>query len=58
MRQTAARILGQLDPLYRDDKIMACLARVLDENEEAKVRDAAYGALLRLATAPEMVGEK
>jgi len=58
VRQTAARILGQLDPLYRDDTIFARLARVLEEDEDENVRDAAYGALLRLAAAPEVVADK
>ena len=53
VRQEAARILGQLDPLYRDERIFARLVRVLQEDADADVRDAAYGALLRLAAAPE-----
>ena len=53
IRKQAATILGQLDPLYRDDAIFARLARVLDEDDDAAVRDAAYGALMRLAAAPE-----
>ncbi|MBA3533129.1 MAG: HEAT repeat domain-containing protein [Ardenticatenales bacterium] len=53
VRQQAARILGQLEPLYRDEAIFARLARVLHEDQSEEVRDAAYGALLRLAAAPE-----
>ena len=53
VRQHAARILGQLEPLYRDEVIFTRLARVLEEDENEEVRDAAYGALLRLAAAPE-----
>ena len=53
VRKQAAQILGQLEPLYRDEKVFARLTRVLEEDKEARVRDAAYGALLRLAAAPE-----
>ncbi len=53
MRQEAARLLGQLEPLYRDEHIFARLVRVLQEDADADVRDAAYGTLLRLAAAPE-----
>ena len=55
VRQQAARILGTLEPLYRDEAVFARLARVLEEDNDAQVRDAAYGALLRLAAAPEEV---
>jgi hypothetical protein len=34
-------------------KLSSPLARVLEEDEDGRVRDAAYGALLRLAAAPE-----
>ena len=53
VRKPAALILGQLEPVYRDEAVFQRLARVLDEDEDAEVRDAAYGALLRLAAAPE-----
>jgi len=53
VRRQAAQILGQLDPLYRDEKVFARLMRVLEEDKDEEVRDAAYGALLRLAAAPE-----
>jgi HEAT repeat protein len=53
VRQQAAQILGQLEPLYRNEAIFARLARVLHEDTNPAVRDAAYGALLRLAAAPE-----
>lgn len=53
VRQEAAGILGQLEPLYRDERIFARLVRVLREDTSAAVRDAAYGTLLRLAAAPE-----
>jgi hypothetical protein len=55
VRQDAARILGQLEPLYRDERIFSRLVRVLHEDADANVRDAAYAALLRLAAAPEEV---
>uniref|UniRef100_UPI0034DEA49D HEAT repeat domain-containing protein n=1 Tax=Candidatus Entotheonella palauensis TaxID=93172 RepID=UPI0034DEA49D len=53
VRRQAAQILGQLEPLYRNDTIFARLVRMMREDEDANVRDAAYGALLRLAAAPE-----
>ena len=42
-----------MEPLYRDERIFARLVRVLQDDADADVRDAAYGALLRLAAAPE-----
>jgi hypothetical protein len=54
VRQQAARILGQLEPLYRDEVVFGRLTRVLEEDANDEVRDAAYGALLRLAAAPEV----
>jgi hypothetical protein len=53
VRGHAARILGQLELLYRDDMVFERLARVLDEDADAEVRDATYGTLLRLVAAPE-----
>lgn len=55
MRKPAALILGRLEPLYRDPAVFQRLARVLDEDKDEEVRDAAYGALLRLAAAPEEI---
>jgi len=57
VRGQAVRILGQLEPLYRDEAIIARLTRILTEDASTEVRDAAYGALLRLAAAPEAVLE-
>jgi hypothetical protein len=57
VRGQAVRILGQLEPLYRDEAIFARLTRILTEDASEEVRDAAYGALLRLAAAPEAVPE-
>jgi hypothetical protein len=53
VRSQAAMILGRLDPIYRDKAIFARLVQVMNEDKDADVRDAAYGALLRLAAAPE-----
>ena len=53
VHKPAALILGQLGPVYRDEAVFQRLARVLEEDEDEEVRDAAYGALLRLAAAPE-----
>jgi HEAT repeat protein len=51
IRSRAATILGRLDPLHPDPVAFARLAQVLVEDEDENVRDAAYGALLRLAAA-------
>jgi hypothetical protein len=56
-RQFCRAILGQLEPLYRNDNIFARLACVLTEDTDATVRDTAYGALLRLAAAPENLSQ-
>ncbi|MEM7126726.1 MAG: HEAT repeat domain-containing protein [Chloroflexota bacterium] len=53
VRKQAALILGQIDPLYRDPAIFARLTRLMQEDKDAQVRDAAYSALMRLAAAPE-----
>jgi len=53
VRKQAALILGQLEPIYRNRKIFDRLARLMQEDQDAEVRDAAYGALMRLAAAPE-----
>lgn len=58
IRRDAWRILGQLEPLYRDERIFARLVRVLHEDADANVRDAAYGTLLHLAAAPEEVSQE
>ncbi len=55
VRRQATQILGQLDPLHHEPRIFERLARVLAEDEDEAVRDAAYGALLRLAAAPKRV---
>ena len=55
VRKQAAEILGNLDPLYRDDAIFERLVSVVNEDEHAGVRDSAFGALLRLAAAPEKI---
>lgn len=53
IRSLAVQTLSRLEPIYQDETIFNRLCRVLDEDQEANVRDAAYGALLRLAAAPE-----
>ncbi|MBX3051073.1 MAG: hypothetical protein KF753_06355, partial [Caldilineaceae bacterium] len=52
IRRQAAAILGRLDPLHPHPAAFARLAQVLTEDSDEDVRDAAYGALLRLAAAP------
>ena len=53
VRKQAALILGQLEPIYRNRQIFDRLDRLMREDKDAEVRDAAYGALMRLAAAPE-----
>jgi HEAT repeat protein len=57
VRGQAVRILGQLEPSYRDEAIFDRLTRIITEDASEEVRDAAYGVLLRLAAAPEAVPE-
>ncbi|AGP40770.1 HEAT repeat domain-containing protein [Sorangium cellulosum] len=53
VRARAAEILSTLQPLYRNDDIFARLSRVLQNDDNESVRDAAYEALVRLAVSPE-----
>jgi hypothetical protein len=53
VRRQAALLLGKLDPLYFDAALFARLRRVLEEDRDERVRDAAYQALLRIVTAPK-----
>jgi hypothetical protein len=53
VRRQAALLLGKLDPLYFDAALFARLRRVLEEDRDEQVRDAAYQALLRIVTAPK-----
>lgn len=49
VRKQAALILGKLEPLHYDQRVHDKLLEVMKQDEEAEVRDAAYGALVRLA---------
>lgn len=53
VRAQAVEILGELEPSYRDDAIFARMARIISEEDDRSVLDAAYQALLRLTVAPE-----
>lgn len=53
IRARAAKVLGALDPIYRNDAIVARLIRLIGEDCHDEVRDAAYHAILRLAVSPE-----
>jgi hypothetical protein len=61
VRQQAAFILGKLEPLYYDERVYQALRQVMYHDADARVRDAAYGALLRMArvreTRPEATTE-
>ena len=49
IRKQAALVLGKLEPLEENQRVYDRLLRVFKEDEEPKVRDAAYNALVRLA---------
>jgi HEAT repeat protein/energy-coupling factor transporter ATP-binding protein EcfA2 len=51
----AAAALGRLEPVYRDDAVLARLIRLVIEEADEDVLDAAYQALLRLTEAPDPV---
>ncbi|AUX47310.1 uncharacterized protein SOCE26_088280 [Sorangium cellulosum] len=53
IRAQAAEVLATLQPIYWNDAVFARLTRVLREDADAEVRDAAYQAVLRLAVSPE-----
>jgi hypothetical protein len=53
IRSEAALLLGKLEPVYYDDRVYTRLLDVMKTDSNSKVRDAAYGALLRLALARE-----
>ncbi len=49
IRKQAALILGKLEPLEHNERVYNRLLRVMKEDENQDVRDAAYNALVRLA---------
>ncbi len=51
IRKQAALVLGKLEPLEHNERVYNRLLRVVKEDEDAWVRDAAYNALVRLAGA-------
>jgi hypothetical protein len=51
IRKQAALVLGKLEPLEHNERVYSRLLRVMKEDENAGVRDAAYNALVRLAGA-------
>jgi broad-specificity NMP kinase len=53
VRREAARVLGQLEPLRHDPVVFGRLARLMQEDADAQVCNAAYHALLALVQAPE-----
>ena len=53
IRQQAALVLGKLEPIRYDDRVYQKLLSVMKKDSDARVRDAAYGALVRLARARE-----
>ncbi|WP_437777876.1 HEAT repeat domain-containing protein [Sorangium sp. So ce1097] len=57
IRAQAAAVLGTLQPMYWNDAVFERLTRVLHEDADANVRDAAYEAVLRLAVSPEPGGD-
>jgi HEAT repeat protein len=53
VRKQAALVLGKLEPLGQNPRAYDNLIQVLQNDESPEVRDAAYGALVRLAQARE-----
>jgi hypothetical protein len=49
IRQQAALVLSKLEPVYWDERVNEKLLQVMENDAELEVRDAAYGALVRLA---------
>jgi hypothetical protein len=49
VRKRAALVLGRLEPLFYDEQVYYKVLRLMEEDVVADVRDAAYGALVRLA---------
>ena len=49
IRKQSALILGTLEPLEHNQRVYDRLLRVMREDEDSDVRDAAYNALVRLA---------
>lgn len=49
----AAQLLGKLEPIYHDEALFNLLKGVIVNDGDAQVRDSAYEALLRLASAPK-----
>jgi HEAT repeat protein len=52
VRARAAQALGQWEPLYRDERVVRRLLRLMREDAQEGARDAAYHAVLRLLAAP------
>ena len=52
VRSRAARLLGQLEPTYRNEQVLQRLLQLLQADDQEQVCDAAYHAALRLITAP------
>lgn len=55
VRMQAALVLGKLEPLFYDKLVYERLLHVMEQDEVGEVRDAAYGALVRLARVREKV---
>ncbi|WNG36877.1 NACHT domain-containing protein [Archangium violaceum] len=52
VRSRAAELLGRLEPTHRNERVLQRLLRLLQEDDEEDVCDAAYQAALRLIAAP------
>ena len=56
VRQQAALVLGKLEPLFFHERVYDKLLQVMERDQYLSVKDAAYGALVRLARVREPVG--
>jgi hypothetical protein len=57
VREQAALVLGKLEPVFYDERIYDKLVQVLEKDISLRVKDAAYGALVRLARIRDRLAE-
>lgn len=55
IRKKAALVLGKLEPIFFEERVYNKLLAVMETDEDDGVRDAAYGAVVRLARVREQV---
>ena len=53
-RARAAKLLGEIQPIYRSSELTQRVAKALEEERADTVRTSLYQALLQLAAAPDL----